>query len=147
MAAKDNDSPPNGSTNSNGMIAKSSARDSMSPLRQRPLGRASTRRSSLLSLSESVEDAIRSSTDDFLLPRAKNLGLETHGESSHWHSIPLGLALLPALGGLFHKNGTAVLTDLTLLGIAAVFLNWTVRLPWSAFTDGRTLCIPLLMNP
>ena len=104
----------------------------MSPLRQRPLGRASTfadpqtpRRSSNLS-----EQSIRSSTDDLLRPRVQKAGLETSKESSHWHSAPLALALFPALGGLLFKNGSAVVTDLTLLGIAAVFLNWSVRLPW-----------------
>lgn len=138
MAAKDSNWPPNGLIDSNGTVAKSSARDSMSPLYQRLPGRASAfadphspRRSSLLSVSgEDARQSIRSSTEDLLLPRVKNSGLEIHGDSSHWQSIPLGLALLPAIGGLFHKNGTAVLTDLTVLGIAAVFLNWTVRVPW-----------------
>ena len=138
MATKDNHSLTNGFTASNGSIAQSTGRASMSPLRQRPLGRASTfadpqspRRSS--NLSESVDDAkqsIRSSTDDLLRPRVQKAGLETSKESSHWHSAPLGLALFPALGGLLFKNGSAVVTDLTLLGIAAVFLNWSVRLPW-----------------
>ena len=110
----------------------------MSPLRQRPLGRASTfadlhspRRSS--NFSDSLDDAkqsIRSSTDDLFLPRVETSGLGSHRESSHWHSIPLGLALLPAIGGLIFKDGSAVVTDLTLLGLAAVFLNWSIRIPW-----------------
>jgi hypothetical protein len=40
------------------------------------------------------------------------------------------LALLPAVGGLFFQNGSAVVTDITLLALAAIFLNWAVRLPW-----------------
>ena len=56
----------------------------------------------------------------------------TNHEPSHWHSAPLALALFPALGGLFFHNGSVVVTDLTLLILAAVFLNWAVRLPWSA---------------
>ena len=138
MAAQDINSPTNGSAGVNGSTAKSTARNNMSPLRLRPLGRASTfaelhspRRSS--NFSDSVDDtrqSIRSSTDDLLLPRVQRAGLETHKESSHWHSAPLGLALLPAIGGLFFNDGSAVVTDLTLLGIAAVFLNWSVRLPW-----------------
>lgn len=114
-------------------------------LRQRPLSRSATfaetspsspklRRSS--TLSDSVSEArqsIRSSTDDIFLPRvgggAKPLEPESDDES-HWHSLPLALALIPAVGGLFFQNGSAILTDLTLLVLAAVFLNWSVRLPW-----------------
>ena len=117
---------------------QSSARTSSSPLRLRPLGRASTladmalpmdrRRGSLIS--ESIDDALRSSTDDILLPRVKGSGMETHQEPSHWHSAPLALALLPAVGGLLFQNGGAIVTDVTLLFLAAVFLNWSVRLPW-----------------
>lgn len=51
-------------------------------------------------------------------------------EESNWQSAPLGLALLPAIAGIFSKNGSAVVTDITLLILAAIFLNWSVRLPW-----------------
>ena len=122
-------------------MATSTARQNDSPVRSRLLGRASTiadianplshRRSSNLSDSiESTRQSIRSSTDNLLLPTATSAELETNHEPSHWHSAPLTLALLPALGGLFFQNGSAVVTDLTLLGLAAVFLNWSVRLPW-----------------
>ncbi|KAL9601701.1 MAG: hypothetical protein Q9219_002312 [cf. Caloplaca sp. 3 TL-2023] len=110
-------------------------RPDASPLRQRPLGRASTlaesstplryRRSS--TLSDSLDDAklsIKSSTDDLLLPRVGNLSLSGKDGPSHWHSAPLALALLPAFGGVFFHNGSAVVTDVTLLGLAAIFLNW-----------------------
>ena len=134
-------SPSNGNTP---LIAKSTARQSNSPIRirSRLLGRAATtiadisnplrhRRSSNFSDSvESTRQSIKSSTDNLLLPRATNSDLVTSHEPSHWHSTPLALALLPAVGGLFFHNGSAVVTDLTLLGLAAVFLNWSVRLPW-----------------
>lgn len=121
--------------------AKSSGRQSDSPIRSRLLGRASAiadisnplqhRRSSNFSESvESTRQSIKSSTDSLLLPKVTSPVLEIHHEPSHWHSAPLALALLPALGGLFFQNGSAVVTDLTLLGLAAVFLNWSVRLPW-----------------
>lgn len=111
-------------------------------LRQRPLGRSATisesisptyRRNS--TLSDSVSEArqsIRDSTDDLLFPRVKTPGANPvlHHEESHWHSAPLAVALLPAVGGLFFKNGSAVITDATLLILAAIFLNWSVRLPW-----------------
>ena len=125
-----------GSTN-----AKASGRASLSPLRHRPLARASTfgevlgpaarRRSSMLTDSmDDTRQSIRSSTDDLLLPRVRGSRLDTNHEPSHWHSAPLALALFPAVGGLFFKNGSAIVTDLTLLILAAVFLNWSVRLPW-----------------
>lgn len=112
-----------------------------SHLRQRPANRASTfadisnpsgrRRSSLLSDSiDETQQSFRSSTDDLLLPKARGSRYDAGEEPSHWHSAPLALALLPAVGGLFFKDGSAVVTDVTLLGLAAVFLNWSVRIPW-----------------
>ena len=120
--------------------AKSTGRQSLSPLRHRPPGRTSVfadvsnslrdRRSSNFSDSiDSTRQSLKSSTDDLLLPRARGPDLITH-EQSHWHSVPLALALLPAIGGLLFKNGSVVVTDVTLLILAAVFLNWAVRLPW-----------------
>lgn len=109
-------------------------------LRQRPLKRAATfaeaaprfaRRGSSF-VSESLSESRRSlkeSTDDIILPRA-NVDNDSNLESSHWHSLPLGLALLPAIGGLFFQNGSAFITDISLLGLASLFLNWAVRLPW-----------------
>ena len=84
-------------------------------------------------MAESLEDArqsIRSSTDDLLLPRVRKSGFDATNEPSHWHSAPLALALFPAIAGLLFTNGSAVVTDVTLLILAAVFLNWSVRLPW-----------------
>ena len=83
------------------------------------------RRSSILSFN-SLE------ARDFIRP---GLGLENedisqYEEPSHWHSSPLAFAFLPALAGLFFTNGSAFVTDILLLGLAALFLNWSVRLPW-----------------
>ena len=125
----------------NFMNGKISTRANMSPYTHRPLGRASTfadvpnsftrRRGSTLSDSlDETRQSIRSSTDGLLLPRPISPDLTSSGEHSYWHSAPLALALLPAFGGLFFKNGSALVTDLTLLGLAAVFLNWSVMLPW-----------------
>lgn len=112
-------------------------------LRHRPAAAPSLadspRRSSTLSGSVSeARHSIRSSTDALFLPRVAH-GAETgvpdedddDGES-HWQSAPLGLALVPAVAGVFFHNGSAVLTDITLLVLAAIFLNWSVRLPWYA---------------
>ena len=121
-------------------------------LRHRPLTRAATfaepslgrRRSSIFS--ESLSDAkrsFRSSTDDLLLPRASPAN-DTHDmdETSHWHSLPLGLALLPAAAGLFFKDGSAIITDVTLLIIAAIMMNWALRMPWEWYRTAQRLVPP-----
>jgi hypothetical protein len=124
-------------------LSSGHAPNSTSPLRHRSLGRVEKsneapnfkdrRRSSLLS-DYSLDDArasLRSSTDDLLSPRPNVSGrLTGNDEMSNWHSAPLAFALLPALGGLFFQNGGAVVTDIMLLGLASIFLNWAVRLPW-----------------
>jgi len=51
-------------------------------------------------------------------------------EFSHWHSAPLALAILPAIAGVLFKEGGTVVTDVMLLCLAAMFLNWCVRAPW-----------------
>ena len=135
------ESPTATTTSINFVNGKMPGRTNTSPNAHRPLGRASTfadvphsltkRRGS--AFSDSLDDArqsMRSSTDDLLLPRPVSPQSLSTGEHSHWHSAPLVLALLPAFGGLFFENGGALVTDLTLLGLAAVFLNWSVKLPW-----------------
>ena len=72
----------------------------------------------------------QSSTDDLLLPKPSTTGIESSQSSSAWHSAPLAFALLPAVGGMLFQNGSSVITDVMLLGLAAIFLNWSVRLPW-----------------
>lgn len=101
------------------------------------------RRSSLVS--DSFERAsFRSSTDSLLLPRPSRRNLQYAEEessegSSHLHSVPLLLALLPAIGGMLFQNGSAVLTDVTLLVLAAIFLNWSVRLPWDWYHSAQSI--------
>ncbi|KAL8801784.1 MAG: hypothetical protein Q9200_006829 [Gallowayella weberi] len=124
-------------------------RSSMSPLRQRPHERASTladisspsqhRRSSLFS--DSFDDArqsLKSSTDNLLLPRVKDMSLASQIEPSHWHSTPLALALLPAVGGVLFQNGSAIATDVVLLVLVAIFLNWAVRVPWEWYHSAQS---------
>ncbi|KAH0544424.1 hypothetical protein FGG08_001451 [Glutinoglossum americanum] len=100
------------------------------------------RRSSLLS-DYSLDDArasLRSSTDDLISPRPNVPGrLTGSDELSNWHSAPLAFALLPAVGGMFFQNGGAVVTDLMLLGLAGVFLNWAVRLPWEWYYSSQII--------
>lgn len=81
-----------------------------------------------LSLNE-ARKSFQASTDDLLLPKPSGTD-HGSGDSSAWHSAPLAFALFPALGGMLFKNGSSVITDVMLLGLAAIFLNWSVRLPW-----------------
>ncbi|KEQ89662.1 hypothetical protein M438DRAFT_238148, partial [Aureobasidium pullulans EXF-150] len=95
------------------------------------------RRSSLLSFS-SLDDT-RHTAGDFIRP---SLGLDDDNtiileDPSHWHSSPLAFAVLPALAGLFFTNGSAFVTDICLLGLAALFLNWSVRLPWDWYRSAQ----------
>ena len=135
-------SPTSNKSSGSAAASSSGLNFANAPARQRPLSRAATfadlpeardgRRSSMLS-DFSLEDArnsIRSSTDDLLLPKVHAGRPDGIQEPSVWHSSPLAFALLPAVGGLLFTNGSAVITDFTLLGLAAVFLNWSVRLPW-----------------
>lgn len=82
--------------------------------------------------------SFQSSTDDLLLPKAGRGGGDGDGDGeaeggdggSAWQSAPLAFALLPALGGMLFTNGSSIITDVMLLGLAAIFLNWSVRIPW-----------------
>lgn len=56
---------------------------------------------------------------------------------SHWHSAPLVFAILPAVGGLLFQNGSAVVTDILLLGLGSMFLNWCVRSPWDWYHSAQ----------
>ncbi|OJJ48260.1 hypothetical protein ASPZODRAFT_32106, partial [Penicilliopsis zonata CBS 506.65] len=106
-----------------------------------PTGIPRQRRNSTLSDSVSeARNSIRSSTDDLFFPRVTRQA-DTHvpDEESHWHSAPLAMALLPAIAGLFFQNGSAVITDVTLLALAAIFLNWSVRLPWDWYRSAQAI--------
>ncbi|KKZ68274.1 hypothetical protein EMCG_06030 [[Emmonsia] crescens] len=131
---------------------------SSSHLRHRPLSRSATtaltelssnppaspgrlRRSSTFSDTVSeARNSIKSSTDDLFLPRVNpSIRSLDNDNESHWQSVPLALALLPAVGGLLFQNGSAVATDLTLLVLAAVFLNWSIRLPWDWYRSAQEM--------
>ncbi|KAL8904087.1 MAG: hypothetical protein Q9171_007174 [Xanthocarpia ochracea] len=120
-------------------------RSSMSPMRQRASIFADLssplRHRGSSTFSDSVDGArqsIMSSTDDLLLPKVNRSSLASSSEPSYWHSMPLALALLPAVGGVLFQNGNAIVTDITLLGLAVVFLNWAVRVPWDWYYSARS---------
>ncbi|KAJ5524227.1 hypothetical protein N7494_010877 [Penicillium frequentans] len=94
-------------------------------------------------LSDTISEArnsIRSSTDDLFLPRvARHNDGPIATEESHWHSAPLALALMPAIAGVMFKEGSSFVTDVTLLVLAAIFLNWSVRLPWDWYRSAQAI--------
>lgn len=121
------------------------------PPRHRQLGRASTfaegtstsptsmrRRSSVLSDISEARFSVRSSADNLLRPGGHDLDKLVTEEPSPWHSAPLAFAILPAVGGLLFQNGSAVVTDVLLLGLSSIFLNWCVRAPWYVMLSSRS---------
>ncbi|KAF6843320.1 hypothetical protein CMUS01_02232 [Colletotrichum musicola] len=60
-------------------------------------------------------------------------------DMSNWASIPLAFALLPAVGGLFFNNGSALVTDAMLLGLSAIFLHWSVTNPWNWYHSAQAV--------
>lgn len=83
------------------------------------------RRSSIFS-DYNLSEAKRNLQDDVINPG----GTCSNHHENKYTLLPLIFALLPAIGGVVHKNGSAFVTDLMLLGLAAVFLNWSVTQPW-----------------
>ncbi len=63
---------------------------------------------------------------------------KAYDEVTHWHSTPLAFAILPAVGGLLFRNGSAFITDILLLVLAAVFMNWSIRLPWDWYYSAQS---------
>lgn len=92
----------------------------------------------MLSFASDTRQSVQSSAGEYILP---GLGIDSNrtveDESSHWHSSPLAFALLPAVGGLVFTNGSAFITDILLLGLAAIFLNWSCRLPWQWYHSAQ----------
>ncbi|KAF2766708.1 hypothetical protein EJ03DRAFT_329850 [Teratosphaeria nubilosa] len=108
---------------------------SLSP-RPPGLGR---RRSSLLSYN-SFEDVTQSFAEDLLNPSStRRVNIAEEHEVTKWHSSPLAFAILPALGGLFFNGGSAFVTDALLLILAAIFLNWSIRIPWDWYYSAQAI--------
>ncbi|RAL63366.1 hypothetical protein DID88_003789 [Monilinia fructigena] len=72
---------------------------------------------------------LRDSTDNILFPKPSDMKEEHNHDSSHWDSAPLAFALLPAIGGLFFTNGSSVMTDIMLLGFAAISTELVCKSP------------------
>ena len=98
------------------------------------------RRSSTISLDSlnNARHSITSSTNDMWLPRPVTPSPSTD-DGGLWQNAPLAFAILPALGGLIFTNGSAVVSDILLLVLAAIFLNWSIRLPWDWYRSAQEL--------
>ncbi|KAK4539818.1 hypothetical protein LTR36_010352 [Oleoguttula mirabilis] len=117
------------------LLHQQSNRANSSPSRTPPT--LPRRRSSILSYT-SLDGSTHSWADDIINPKTgrRNAQNDDH-EVTHWHSSPIAFAILPALGGLLFKNGSAVVTDGLLLTLAAVFMNWSIRLPWDWYYSAQ----------
>ncbi|RYC63548.1 hypothetical protein CHU98_g2672 [Xylaria longipes] len=87
--------------------------------------------------SSTYSDYLETSADDLLHPSKSNTE-EDHPKSPFVY-IPLTLALLPAVAGVFFENGAAFFTDLILLSLAAVFLHWSVTQPWDWYHSAQQI--------
>ncbi|KAI1800644.1 hypothetical protein F4811DRAFT_538211 [Daldinia bambusicola] len=104
-------------------------------------GFADVRRRSSTYSDFSLNDARRdleTSADEILNPSKSG---SKQGETSPFVYIPLTLALLPAIAGIFFENGSAFFTDLILLSLAAVFLHWSVTQPWDWYRSAQEIRI------
>ena len=129
---------PTSNLRSRGPRRQTSAQSLSSSHSRSPAPPAPDRRASTFSLS-SIDEIGQTLAEDLINPsftRSRNRREDGVGgdggeeEVTNWHSTPLLFALLPAVGGVLFKEGAAVVTDLLILGLAGIFLNWSVRLPW-----------------
>jgi len=86
--------------------------------------RDSRRRSSTFS-DYSLSEARRNLDHDIINPGKAH----EDDEDSSWSSLPLAFAIVPAIAGILFKNGSTMITDVLLLSLASVFLNWTITSP------------------
>ncbi|KAI4870812.1 hypothetical protein F4820DRAFT_145594 [Hypoxylon rubiginosum] len=89
------------------------------------------------SLNDARKD-LETSADELFNPSKS--GPKTTDKSPYVY-LPLALALLPAVAGIFFENGSAFFTDLILLSLAAVFLHWSVTQPWDWYQSAQQMRI------
>ncbi|EMC97705.1 hypothetical protein BAUCODRAFT_68599 [Baudoinia panamericana UAMH 10762] len=124
--------------------------NTVSPTRKRPeiqQQASSTRNGTLdppppdlLRRRSSILSDTTQSLDEIINPSSSKRGSSgDDSEVTHWHSIPIAFALLPAVGGLFFQNGSGFVTDVLLLTLAGVFMNWSIRIPWDWYYSAQAL--------
>ncbi|QDS70039.1 hypothetical protein FKW77_003962 [Venturia effusa] len=82
----------------------------------------------------------RTSTDNIFLPRISEDPLNDPDEpTQQWHSLALAFVALPAFAGLFFDNGSAIMTDVLMLGLGCLFLYWSIKWPWQWYYSTQEL--------
>ncbi|KAI1434362.1 hypothetical protein GGR50DRAFT_407971 [Xylaria sp. CBS 124048] len=84
--------------------------------------------------SSTYSDYLETSADELLNPSKPS---SEENKKSPFVYIPIISALLPAIAGVFFENGAAFSTDLILLGLAAIFLHWSVTQPWDWYRSAQ----------
>ncbi|KAF3198238.1 hypothetical protein TWF192_008998 [Orbilia oligospora] len=86
----------------------------------------------------SVYETIQDVQSEILAPAAK--------ENVNWNNIPLAMAILPAVSGLFFTNGTHFVADVILLFLAATFLHWLIKFPWDWYHESQNIALDLVQS-
>ncbi|KAK2000934.1 hypothetical protein LX36DRAFT_385613 [Colletotrichum falcatum] len=90
--------------------------------------------------SSTLSDYSFTEARDFLNPRPGDGTLPVSADDmSNWATISLAFALLPAIGGMLFKNGSAVVTDVMLLFLSGIFLHWSVTHPWNWYRSAQVV--------
>ncbi|KAH8176213.1 hypothetical protein LIA77_04631 [Sarocladium implicatum] len=87
--------------------------------------------------SSNFSDYSLSEARGILNPAADDGSSGSTNDSSSLASLSLAFALLPAIAGSLFQNGSAVVTDIMLLGLAGVFLHWSVTQPWKWYHSAQ----------
>ncbi|KAK3340492.1 hypothetical protein B0H65DRAFT_261222 [Neurospora tetraspora] len=95
------------------------------------------RRSSTFS-DYSLDAARRNLQHEILNPASFASDEQGPSESS---TMPLAFALLPAVAGMFHHKGSDFITDIIMIVLAAVFLHWSLTVPWNMYKSAQQVRI------
>ncbi|KAK3391693.1 hypothetical protein B0T20DRAFT_361852 [Sordaria brevicollis] len=95
------------------------------------------RRSSTFS-DYSLDAARRNLQQEILNPASYASDEQGPSESS---TMPLAFALLPAVAGMFHHKGSDFITDIIMIVLAAVFLHWSLTVPWNMYKSAQQVRI------
>ncbi|KAH7328487.1 hypothetical protein B0I35DRAFT_473189 [Stachybotrys elegans] len=87
-----------------------------------------------------------SNLSDYNLSEARDIlhrhDRQEHDRSSESSSLPslsIAFGLLPALAGALFKDGSAIVTDVMLLGLAGIYLHWSVTQPWAWYLSAQVV--------
>ncbi|EGZ71893.1 hypothetical protein NEUTE2DRAFT_139007 [Neurospora tetrasperma FGSC 2509] len=81
-------------------------------------------------------DAARRNLHHEILNPAASFDSDEHGASES-SLMPLAFALLPAVAGMFHNKGSDFITDIILIVLAAIFLHWSLTVPWNMYKSAQ----------